>query len=206
MPPRTDAASSGPAHLSRTRHPTPWTREATRQVDRPTPTRRLRPAPTPVFVDDSGRRRRVGRLFGTGLGILVVAYVAVVGLTFAGAPLVGRLAPPGVGQLSRPTDDDAAGVVGPDALETALPSAAASHEPASTPADLTGADATGADLDAGESVDQPGATATTPAPATTTTTAPPGQGATTSVPTPNSTVPDRTHPTGGPPTEPPGKP
>jgi hypothetical protein len=33
-----------------------------------------------------------------------------------------------------------------------------------------------------------------------------GQGTTTSVPTPSSTVPEHTHPTGGPPTEPPGKP
>jgi hypothetical protein len=48
-----------------------------------------------VFVDDSGRRRRAGRLVGICLATLVLSYVAVVGLTFSGAPLVNRLAPPG---------------------------------------------------------------------------------------------------------------
>ncbi len=199
MPPR-NVATRGPAHLSRTRHPTPWTRQATRRLDRPAPERPPVPAPTPVFVDDSGRRRRAGRLLGIGLGALVLAYVTVVGLTFAGAPVVGRLAPPGVAQLSRPTGDDGPGVVGPDAREAALPPAGASPDPASAPGDTPSAG-----LDAGGPIEQPGSTTTT-APPTTTTSAPPGQGATTTVPTPSSTVPDRTHPTAGPPTEPPGKP
>jgi hypothetical protein len=200
MPSRSDLTEHRPAHVSRTRHPTPWSRRVTRHLDVPSPVRRARPAPIPVFVDDSGRRRRAGRLLGGLLGALVLGYVAVVALTFAGAPLVGRLAPPGVDQLSRPAGDEGVDI-GPGAQEALLPPAAT--EPlAAGP----GAMPTTAVGDAAGALDQQVAASTTvPTPATTTTTLP-GQGATTSVPTPSSTVPEHTHTTGGPPTEPPGKP
>lgn len=189
MTPTRDAtAERVPAHLSRTRHPAPWSRAQTRVLDPPARPRGRRPAPAPVFVDDSGRRRRAGRVVGAGLGALVFGYLTVVGLAFAGVPLVGRLAPPGVSQLSRPAGDGGV-AIGPGAVESDLPPAATGSQtsvptPTAAPAD------------------QPAATTTT---ASTTTTVAPGRGATTSVPAPPPSVPERTHTT-GPPTEPPGKP
>jgi hypothetical protein len=195
MAPRAEAAPRRAAPVSRTGHPTPWARPAARQLDRPRAGRRVRPAPPPVFVDDSGRRRRAGRLLGACFAALVLSYVGVVGLTFSGAPLIGRLAPPGVDQLSRPAGDAGLGV-GPGAQESPLPAAAAPDE---TPVD-------GAARPAGTSAAQattvPGAVTTT----TSTTTLAPGQSTNSTVATPSSTVPEHTHPTGGPPTEPPGKP
>jgi hypothetical protein len=158
----------------------------TRVLDPPAPPPDRRPAPAPVFVDDSGRRRRAGRVVGAGLGVLVFGYLTVVGLAFAGVPLVGRLAPPGVSQLSRPAGDGGV-AIGPGAVESDLPPAATGPSSAGPGATLTDASAT-----------------TTTIASTTTSTAP-GRGATTSVPSPASTVPERTHTT-GPPTEPPGKP
>jgi hypothetical protein len=207
MSARTEAAAPCAAPLTRTRHPTPWSRAAVTRPDRPgtqSAVPRARPAPPPVFVDDSGRRRRLGRLLGTGLAVLVLCYVAVVGLTFSGAPLVGRLSPPGVDRLSRPAGDDGVDV-GPGSRESPLPPAAAS--PAAPPSDDAEPAAEGADSPAPVERQTPSPTTTAPASTTTITTSPgPGQGATTSVPTPSSTVPEHTHPTGGPPTEPPGKP
>ena len=200
MSPHADVASRRPAHRSRTRHPTPWSRPDPSRRDRPTTGRRRRPPPPPVFVDDSGRRRRAGRLVGACLAALVLGYVGVVGLTFSGAPLVGRLAPPGIGELSRPAGDDGLDV-GPGSQESPLPAAAVAPG-----ASETGAPGPAPSRPSAES--QPAADpATTSATPTTTTTTPlRGQGTTTSVPTPSSTVPEHTHPTGGPPTEPPGKP
>jgi hypothetical protein len=202
MAPRSEVAPRHPAHLSRTRHPAPWSRAPTREIDPPIASGPARPTPIPVFVDDSGRRRRVGRLVGICVGTLVLGYTAVAALTFVGAPLVGRLAPPGLAQLSRPAGDEGLGV-GPGAQESALPPGAArGADPAANPGT---AEALAADDDVSE-LPAPSSTTTSTTPSTTTTTAPPGQGATTSVPAPNSTTPERTHTTGGPPTEPPGKP
>jgi hypothetical protein len=198
MPQRSEVAPRRPAHQSRTGRVAPWARPPTRQLDLPTATRPARPAPIPVFVDESGRRRRVGRVVGGCLGTLVLGYVAVAALTFAGAPLVGRIAPPGLGQLSRPAGDQGVGV-GPGAQESPLPPAiTGADDPATTPGNASPTD--GAD----DPAEQPAPSTSTTTTPSTTTTAPPGQGSTTSVPAPNSTVP--THPTGGPPTEPPGKP
>jgi hypothetical protein len=202
MSPHADVASRRPVHRSRTGHPTPWSRPDPSRRDRPTTGRRRRPAPPPVFVDDSGRRRRAGRLLGACLAALVLGYVGVVGLTFSGAPLVGRLSPPGIGELSRPAGDDGLDV-GPGSQESPLPAAAVAPHASATEA---GAPSNADSRPAAES--QPAADpATTSATPTTTTTTPlRGQGTTTGVPTPSSTVPEHTHPTGGPPTEPPGKP
>lgn len=198
MSPRADAAPRRVANASRTSHPTPWARPAARQLARPRVVRRVRPAPPPVFVDDSGRRRRVGRLVGTCVAALVLSYLAVVGLTFSGAPLIGRLAPPGVDQLSRPAGDAGLGM-GPGAKQSRLPPPAAEADDGTPDARQVAQD------DAVGPADTPVTTAPS-AVSTTTTTVQPGQSTNSTVPTPSSTVPDRTHPTGGPPTEPPGKP
>jgi hypothetical protein len=161
--------------------------------------RHVHGGPAPVFVDDSGRRRRAGRWIGGGLGVLVLGYVAVVGMTFAGVPLVGRLAPPGVEQLSRPTNDQGVSVA-PGAQESPLPPADDVTVSPVDPVPASGTVAPSPDEGAGGTA--PGSSTTT---GPTTTTAPPGNGALTSVPDPNSTAPERTRPT-GPPAEPPGKP
>lgn len=160
-----------------------------------------------MFVDDSGRRRRAVRLLGACLAALVLCYVAVVGLTFSGAPLVGRLAPPGIGELSRPAGDDGLDV-GPGSQESPLPAAAVAPDGSATGARGSAPSNTAARPPAGpQPTAAQGATSVTPTTTPTTTTTPGrGQGTSTSVPTPSSTVPERTHTTGGPPTEPPGKP
>jgi len=202
MPSRADTTTRPAARLSRTAHPTPWSRPAPRRPDRIRAVRRPRPAPPPVFVDDSGRRRRAGRLLGTCLDALVGSYLAVVGLTFSGAPLSGRLAPPGVDQLSRPAGDGGLGV-GPGAQESPLPPAAVAS--ADAPSEGSGLAPDGAD--APQAVDTQAPPAVPAAVTTTTaTTVAPGQSTNSTVPTPGSTVPEHTQPTGGPPTEPPGKP
>lgn len=184
--------------MRRTHDPAPWARRPERRAGQPHVPPGDPLAPTPVFVDDSGRRHRAWRLVGGGLGALVLGYVAVVAMTFAGVPLVGRLAPPGVAQLSRPASQGEVSVA-PGAQETPLP-AFQPGQPAAPVVTTTPA----ADDDPAVS---PTVSTTATAPATTTTvgTVPPGQGATTSLPPTNSTVPDHTRPTGRP-TDPPGKP
>lgn len=141
-------------------------------------------------------------MIGVGLGALVTGYVAVVGMTFAGVPLVGRLAPPGVEQLTRPATDQGVSV-SPGAQQSPLPTDGSGEDP------LDGVEPPAGDTASGQATADGGTGApTTSTPTTvvtTTTTAPRGNGATTSVPGSNGTVPDRTHTT-GPPTEPPGKP
>jgi hypothetical protein len=156
---------------------------------------------TPVFVDDSGRRRRWGRIVGVGLGVVVLAYVAVVGLTFAGVQLAGTLAPPGVDDLLEPAGERPAGV-GPGAEESPLPPEA--FDPDADPAGAAATtDPASDEADASPTTDQ-GADASTTAATTTTTVAT----TSTTAPSPNATVPDHTRPTtaNGPPDEPPGKP
>ena len=199
--PRAGAPPRRAVHPPRPGHLTPWARPPATTVDR-RPAWRSRPAPPPVFVDDSGRRRRAGRMLGTCLAALVSAYVAVVGLTFSGAPLVGRLAPPGVEELSRPAGD--AGVdVGPGAQVSPLPPAATG--PGARIGSRRGRPVRhrrGGDRRGHDATSTAVPTATTIASTTTTTT--PGRSTHSTEATPSSTVPE--HSTGGPPAEPPGKP
>jgi len=203
MSPVAGPAPSRPAHLSRRRHLAPWSQPSTGQIERVTVRRRTGPAPLPVFVDESGRRRRVGQLLGVSVGTLVLGYLVAVALTFAGTPVVGSYAPLGLGDLSRPAGDDGPGV-GSGAQVSPLPTAGA---PAAAPA--VGGAATPGQAPAADDADPPDSSATTatsaPPPPSTTTTLPRGQGTTTTAPGPHSTVPEHT-PTGGRPSEPPGKP
>lgn len=90
------------------------------------------PSSSPVFVDDSGgKRRRTRRLSKIG-GTLVLAYFLVVAASFSRAPWVPRLSLPGVGNLLPPT--------GPPAiprLGSALVDAARPLPPAVQPVDVT---------------------------------------------------------------------
>jgi hypothetical protein len=195
-----EEAHHRPAHLSALRDPAPWSRHsAARHGEAPAAGDGRSPA-GPVFVDDSGRRREVGRMIGVALGVVVLAYLVVVGLTFAGSPLGGSLAPPGVEDLSRPSRTGASSI-GVSTDERPLPSEATAAE-APDPADLGAAGTPG--------TGSPGTATTAP---TGSTGAPPPPGGdppatTTTEPSPGSTVPTRpTHTVpDGPPDEPPGKP
>jgi hypothetical protein len=160
----------------------------------------------PVFVDDSGRRRRAARVVGASAGLVASVYVAFVGLTFAGVPGLGEVGAPGLASLTQPAGDQAD--VGRDPVEQAVPAAVA--QPA--------ADASATGQPAAATVPIDGATQATPtsAPGSATTTSPTtppttapsaatpsttsttlrGNGPGSAVPGPNSTVPDH----GGPPT------
>lgn len=56
-------------------------------------------APAPVFVDDSGRRHRFVRLVGWCLGILMLAYLALLGISLVGSPGLLPLSLPAIGRL-----------------------------------------------------------------------------------------------------------
>ena len=192
---------SRPAHLSRRRHPAPWSQHT--GTTRPVGGRRTADRePVPVFVDESGRRRHIGQMLGVSVGTLVLGYVVVVALTFGGVPAIGPFTPPGLGDLSRPAGGEPPGV-GAGAQESPIPTAGA---PGSVPAEgatTASDDATGV---ADVVDDQPATTATTAVPTSTTTTVPRGRGTTTTAPAPASTAPEHTPPGAGRPAEPPGKP
>lgn len=211
-----DTARHRPAHLSRTRHPTPWADDGTAarttahgaygSAD-PTGTGRPDTRAEPVFVDDTGQRRRLVRLVGLGATLLIAGYLVVMGLTFVGMPLVDGFAPPGADDLARPAGGDEP-EVGPGARTAPLPPAATT-DPGDGPTDTsTGAPSSG-DGTTGSGTSPTGpapAPATTAPPPPTTTTSVPGRGATTSVPGPGSTAPDHTVPSPGGPPDPPGRP
>ena len=144
-----------------------------------------------MFVDDSGKRRRLARLVGTSVGGLALVYVTFVGLTFAGAPGLGGLDAAGLGQLTNPAGDETD--VGSNPVEQAAPEEVA-DEPAgpAVVADATVPEASSPATTAGGSAVTAPPAPTTTVPATTTTTTH-GHGTA----TPNSTVPDKG---GGPPT------
>jgi hypothetical protein len=195
------------AHLARRRQLAPWSSATTPELVPPPAVSRVRTSSTPVFVDDSGRRRRAGRVIGACLGALAFGYAAVVALTFAGAPVVGTLAPPGVEELSRPAGDAGTGL-GPGAQEVPLPPAGDAQPEAVAEAGAREAPArtAGSGADAPSTGQAPVADSSTVA-TTSTTLRSRGQGATTSLPSSDSTLPTKpTHPTTGPPAEPPGKP
>ncbi len=147
----------------------------------------------PVFVDDSGRRRRVARVVGTASGALALAYVLVVGVTFAAIPGFGRLEAPGLGPLTNPAGDQAD--VGDEPVERPVPVQVA--EAADEPPVDDGEDT----ATAGSPMDDPASLMPT-APTSTTTALPT---ATTvhgrSSATPSSTVPDNGGSGGGPPAD-----
>jgi hypothetical protein len=178
---------------ARRRSAAPW---ATRPARASRPVRSARPEPVPVFVDDSGRRRRAGRMVGATLAVAVLTYLVVIGLSVAGVPYVGRLAPPGLDLLSRPSGD--AGVVtGPAVDEVPLPAPpdpTAAAQPDRSADELTTASTPPTTVPS---------TATTAVPTSTTVTH--GRSANQTDPTPSSTVPTTTPGGGRRPDTPPGQ-
>jgi hypothetical protein len=197
---RTRVHTASEAYRTRTGHPTPWSRQRTREVDATAVLARRGGRPSaPVFVDESGRRQRFGRLLAAAVGGALLLYLVLMVLAFAGAPGVGRLAPPGLERLARPSAQGGEVVVGPSAREAPLPSAATAPSGSSGEPDSTDPGATTPGDDGTSTT-----AATTSSSVTTTTRPGRGNGSTTSIPAPNSTVPDR--PTGGgPPDTPPGQ-
>src|SRR3954468_211530 len=56
-------------------------------------------APTPVFVDDTGRRHRLVRLIGWVVGGLTVAYLSLLGISLVGSPGLIPLSLPAIGRI-----------------------------------------------------------------------------------------------------------
>jgi len=158
--------------------------------------------PRPVFVDDSGRRRRVARAIGTTVGLLVLVHVTFVGLTFTGLPGLGGVDLVGLGSLTAPAGGRAD--VGTDPVEQIVPEAVIEPDREDVPTPTTSGhddQLTGAPV---ATTTAPPTTTTAPATTTVplaatpgaTTTTLPGNGHDTAGQSPSSTVPDK----GGPPT------
>jgi hypothetical protein len=143
-----------------------------------------------VFVDDSGRRRRLTRLIGTTLSLGALTYVGFVGVTFAGVPGLAGIDAAGLGQLTNPAGDQAD--VGSDPVEQAVPAAVDDGGVAPGPPTSVAPGDGGPATSTGASPTTATSAPTTTTLATTTTTTH-GHGTA----TPNSTVPDKG---GGPPT------
>jgi hypothetical protein len=56
-------------------------------------------SPGPVFVDESGRRRRIVRMAGIAVAVLALLYVCLVGVSLFVSPGILSLRLPGVGSL-----------------------------------------------------------------------------------------------------------
>jgi hypothetical protein len=76
------------------------------------------PAPSPVFVDDSGRRHRAVRVLGWFVGAVMVGYLGLLGVSLVGSPGLVPLSLPSLGRV----------LPGPAAPLIAGPA----HSPAST--------------------------------------------------------------------------
>ncbi|HZE30230.1 MAG TPA: hypothetical protein VE198_02190 [Actinoallomurus sp.] len=95
---------------------------------------RLTEKTDPVFVDGTGRRRRLVRLAGIVVGVLVAAYLAIVAFGFVG----GTRMPLTPWPAAKPSRGDALPAQQPSPRRagdrpTATPLSAASTPPASTP-------------------------------------------------------------------------
>jgi hypothetical protein len=177
----------------------PWARRR-RPAQEPAPTIvAARVGAAPVFVDDSGRRRRIGRLVASSVVVAIAAYTAVIALNLAGVPLVGNVAPPGVDRLARPVGDTPV-VTGPSTEVVTLPPPPPSSD-GTTPGPADEDDpsaATGST--AAPDPTAPSTTTTAPTPTTTVR----GHGPTTTVTAPGTTDPVRGN-GGGRPDTPPGQ-
>jgi hypothetical protein len=106
-------------------------------------------APTPVFVDDTGRRHRTVRLTGWILGAVMLAYLALLGISLVGSPGVVPLSLPAIGRL----------LPGPAAPLVDGPSSGASRPGDLVAGTVTAAGATSVDSGVSSgSAAQPGAT------------------------------------------------
>ncbi|HZT65211.1 MAG TPA: hypothetical protein VFA11_05430 [Acidimicrobiales bacterium] len=90
----------------------------------------------PVFVDETGRRRRRAARAGRTLAVLIVAYLVLLGISFARPPWAPRLSLPGVGTVLGPAGQHRPPSLGPSAKVSPLPNLnpAAPAPPAPAPA------------------------------------------------------------------------
>ena len=56
-------------------------------------------APAPVFVDDTGRRHRAVKVVGWAVGVIVLAYLALLGISLVGSPGIVPLSLPALGRI-----------------------------------------------------------------------------------------------------------
>ena len=146
-------------------------------------------APLPIFVDDSGRRRRVVRRLAMAATTAALGYLVVLVATLVGLPGLGRVPLPGVEELRTPAPAERT-VVGDRTFDEPLPELAPAAP--TTPLDpLIGVSSTTTTT---TTVATTATTAPTTAPTTattvvtattaSTTTVPPGRGSTTTTAVP----------------------
>lgn len=140
------------------------------------------PEPRSVFVDPSGRRATRLRWLGRGLALLGLAYLVILGGSFARAPWAPHLSLPGIGSITPPALKAAPPALGAQALSTPAPIVSAGPStngpaPGRSPGNgSSGGSRTGTPTTAGSSGGTGTATTAPPAAVTTTTAfVPPGQ-------------------------------
>jgi len=158
-----------------------------------------------VFVGASSLRVRVVRWAGRGIGLVVVAYLVLLGASLARAPWAPRISLPGLGPVTPPVLHVSPPSLGPQALTTPVPPAVLSTgaAPSRRPGSNGGSNPSVTSKPAGTTTTGAGAAATTTTRSTPSATAP-GQtttttgatttGSTTSTTrsTPSATAPGRT--------------
>lgn len=131
-----------------------------------------------VFVDPSGRRAGRLRWLGRGIALVGLAYLVILGGSFARAPWAPHLSLPGIGSITPPALKAAPPSLGAQALRTPAPVVSAgsgTSGPAPGPSQGNGGSG-GSRPGTPTTTRSPGGTATTSPPTTTTTTfGPPGQ-------------------------------
>lgn len=167
------------------------------------------PDSAPIFVDDTGRRRRRVRSLATIGTVVSFGYLFILGATMIGIPGLGGLPLPGVGDLRGPTDEMRSSVGDrtieedrPELLIDAEPEAVSTETTSTSTSEPAGDPPTSAALPSPVPTSGPTTTAGasdpgTPTTAPVTTTTPPGQGSTTTTVTrpgrgPSSSAPSTT--------------
>lgn len=147
--------------------------------------------PRPVFLDETGRRRRAVRRTGTAVGAVFLVYIAALVASFARAPFVRQLSLPGGGSpVLGPSSHPPA--LGDNARTSPAPDLRLTVPPTTTTPTTAGGSGRGPSSSGATTPPLAGRTATTAASTPRTTAAPGASGTTTTVVAPVTTAPPAT--------------